>query len=225
MKTLRFFLVFILSITYLTLFHTPIAARANETQVYATAKYEDAYFFAKPDNLSALFILPFTYCVEVLGERGEYYYVKYADDVGNYQAVYGYCLKEQVQLLDDKPKTTFLQMSIPVTFKQEVENTTLPVLNQITIDACFYGEYISGGAEYSYVLFNGQFGYVSGSVNYPLNDLDQTKDAVAETTQTSTSTKIITAIYLTALSAVALILLFLTGKNQRKPKHNRPYVN
>lgn len=225
MKVLRIFLALILSLPYVNFLRAPVTARANETQVYATAKLENAYLFARPDNLSALFILPFTYCVEILGERGEYYYVKYADDVGDYQAVYGYCLKEQIRILDDKPKTTFLQMSIPVTFKQETENSTLPILNQITIDACFYGEYVSGGAEYSYVLFNGQFGYVSGSVNYPLNDLEQIKDTIAETQQTSTPTKIITAICLTALSAVALILLFLTGKNQRRTKRNPPYAS
>lgn len=216
MKVLNFIISLILSL-FCALCPTTIALAESE-QTFATGKTEDVYIFSRPDNLSALFIIPYTYCVEILGERGDYYYVKYADDVGDYISVFGYCLKNSLTILKDVPETTFLQMSVPVCFSQENENSSLPVLDQITVQACFYGAYVSGGAEYSYVSYAGQFGYISGCKDYPLNDLYAQKEVVAPTQDGGLTSKITTAVCLATLTTIAFVLLVLTGKKQTKAK-------
>ena len=216
MKVLNFIISFILSLFYALA--PTVSALADSQQTFATGKTDDVYIFLRPDSLSALFIIPYTYCVEILGERGDYYYVKYADDVGDYISVYGYCLKNSLTILKDVPKTTFLQMSVPVTFSQENENSSLPVLDQITVQACFYGAYVSGGAEYSYVSYAGQFGYITGCKDYPLNDLYAQTETTTPTQDNGLPSKIITAICLATLTTIAFVLLVLTGKKQTKAK-------
>ena len=90
-------------------------ARASQTSyTYAQAVTETAYFFTQKDVSTSLFAVPYTYCVRVVRDDGQWYYVQYAEDEGIYRAVYGYVLKSDFTLLDSEPPATYLFKSITV---------------------------------------------------------------------------------------------------------------
>ena len=105
-------------------------ARASQTSyTYAQAVTETAYFFTQKDVSTSLFAVPYTYCVRVVRDDGQWYYVQYAEDEGIYRAVYGYVLKSDFTLLDSEPPATYLFKSITVTYSAgdgESETETPP---------------------------------------------------------------------------------------------------
>ena len=54
---------------------------------YARADARDIYFCERKDLNYALFTIPYTYCVEILSTDGEWYYVKYAEDISHNRAL------------------------------------------------------------------------------------------------------------------------------------------
>lgn len=140
------------------------AESEQNVAVYARANSRESYFFSSADLAYGLFAVPYTYCVEVLGEEGEWYSVKYADDYGIYRAVYGYVQKNDFNILDEAPEVVYLYRQVDVTFSQESAGGSLPTIDDITVTAAFYGNYYSGAAGYSYVLCQGSFGYISGAI-------------------------------------------------------------
>jgi hypothetical protein len=181
------------------------------------ATSREVYFYSQKNTEYALFTIPYTYCVEIISYDDEWYYVKYADDVGLYQAVYGYCLKDKLTPIDTPPENTYLYMPMTITFKSETNAPSLPTLSDITVTAAFYGTYYSGGAGYSYVLYNGSFGYISGANdNYALNDLPKDEEEAVATSSDTTNSKTVIALALAILCAVTLIVLYLTTKKSKK---------
>jgi hypothetical protein len=192
---------------------------AQSTYQYAQSSTKTSYFFTERDISTSLFAVPYTYCVQVIRDDGDWYYVKYAEDTGIYKALYGYCQKSDFSLLSQTPEVTYLYKAITVTYKTDATSPNLPVLNELTVEAAFYGTYYSGATAYSYVLCEGSFGYISGANDdYPLN-ITQTEEQNTneETTQKSQiNSQLVTAIILAALAATALILLFITTRRPRK---------
>ena len=189
---------------------------------YARADARDVYFCERKDLNYALFTIPYTYCVEILSTEGEWYYVKYAEDNDKYRALYGYCLSEKLTPLETPPENIYLNRPVTVTFKADPPVGSLPVLDALNVTAAFYGTYYSGATAYSYVYYNGAFGYVYGANDdYPLNEIptDETEQPPAEN-KGKTNTTVIIALALSALAAAALFILYLTG---RKSKYFRPY--
>lgn len=185
---------------------------AEEQAVYARASTRESYFFAEKDLASSLFAVPYTYCVEVLGSDGDWYSVRYAEDVGLYRAVYGYCLKEQFELLDGVPSATYLYKTVQVTYTADESLSPLPVLNEMTVDAAYYGVYYAGATAYSYVLCNGSFGYITGANDdYALNTADDASDGEEESGNDDLTSRIVTAAVLTALAVATLALLIYTA--------------
>jgi hypothetical protein len=187
---------------------------------YARSENKAGYFFTQKDLSTSLFCVPYTYCVQILRDDGDWYYVKYADDVGIYKALYGYCQKSDFSLLSQKPDVTYLYKVIQVTYKADELSPNLPVLNELTVEAAFYGTYYSGATAYSYVLCEGSFGYISGANDdYPLNITQTEEDTKAEEnpTEYKINTQLATALILAALAAVALITLYFTT---RRPHRN-----
>jgi hypothetical protein len=185
---------------------------------YAMATSRDVYLYSQKSTEYALFTIPYTYCVEIIASDEEWYYVKYAEDVGVYQAVYGYCLKNMLTVVDTPPENTYLYMPLIVTYKSQTNAPSLPTLGDISVTAAYYGTYYSGGAAYSYVLYNGSFGYISGANdNYALNELPKAKEE-EESKNTSSSitsdNKTIIAIVLTILASAALLILFFTTRKK-----------
>ncbi len=189
-----------------------VTAKADAA-VYARALQRDVYFCAEKSLASALFCLPYTYYVRVLADDGEWLHVCYAEDSGNYQALYGYCLKSKLSLVDTPPEVSYLSRFIPVTYVAESPEGTLPTPGQLTVDAAFYGTYYSGPTAYSYVLCQGKFGYVGGANdNYPLLPV-VTQTQAEPPKQSNTPATVIVGVTLAALGVViALLFLFVRKK-------------
>ncbi|MGN0815089.1 MAG: hypothetical protein ACI4MH_07645 [Candidatus Coproplasma sp.] len=186
--------------------------------LYARAVVADGYFFTQKDLSTSLFAVPYTYCVQVIREDGEWYYVKYAEDSGVYRAMYGYVLKKDFTPLYERPDVVYLYKPITITYRADEGASSLPVLGEITVEAAFYGTYYSGATAYSYVLCQGSFGYIQGANDdYPLNIVEQPEpDDETEETSGGVNSALVTAIVLVALAAGALILLFVSTRKHDK---------
>ena len=181
--------------------------------LYARADSRTVYFYDKMEDGIARFAIPYTYCVQVLETIGDWYRVKYAEDVGLYQARYGYCRKDGLTLTYEPPENVYLNMTVTVTFKPELGDTFFPALSELNVNAAFYGNVYRDGFAYSCVLYNGEYGYVNGSNDdYPLNEIppepepEQAKGA---------NVKLILVIVLIAVAAIALLILYFTGKTAK----------
>lgn len=188
-----------------------------EASRYARADARDIYFCEKKDLNYALFTIPYTYCVEILSSDGEWYYVKYAEDNNLYRALYGYCLTEDLTPVEEPPENVYLNMPVTVTFKTDVPSGSLPVLGELNVTAAFYGTYYSGASAYSYVMYDGTFGYIYGANDdYPLNALpeDTPPPDNNEPEPAKTNTTLIVALVLAGLAAAALLILYFSGKRR-----------
>jgi hypothetical protein len=207
-----------------TSYNTTVTAYADATSpstdysqttstLYARANSRTSYFFTQKDVSTSIFAVPYTYCVQVIRQDSDWYYVKYADDVGLYRSLYGYCRTADFDLLSQTPDVIYLTKTISVTYTAEESSITLPVLNQLTVDAAFYGTYYSGATAYSYVLCQGSFGYISGANDdYPLNIIETTEPSDTpeeDTTDTPTTTTLAPIIIALALIVTTILTLAL----------------
>ncbi|MCM1545870.1 MAG: hypothetical protein NC033_02425 [Clostridiales bacterium] len=185
---------------------------------YARAIDKEAYFCAERSENTSLFAVPYTYCVEVLREEGDWYYAKYLSDVGVYKAVYGYCKKEHFTPEYGTPQTTFLYKTVRVSFSAGGNPSSLPVLSEIALDAAYYGSYEAGGVDYSYVYCQGSFGYIEGAFDdYELNVPTHTPDDGGSGAGGGSPVNFATVafIVIASLSVVIILIIYFTTK---KPK-------
>jgi len=174
------------------------------------------WFFTEKNENSALFMIPQTYCVQILGEDGKWYEVQYAEDAGIYQALHGYCLKEELILLEKPLENLYLHMPVTVIYRTDSSTGLLPSLGDIEFTAAYYGAYSFGKTACSYVLCNGNFGYITGVIeDYPLNELPN-RPTIAPAENKGSNTTLITAIAITAVAAAAIVILYFTGKKAPK---------
>ncbi len=191
------------------------AAEQTAGDEYARASSRAAYFFEQKDLSTSLFAVPYTYCVKILRDDGDWYYVQYAEDEGIYRALYGYVKKEDFSLLKEVPEVTYLFKSITITYSADDGDASLPVLDEIEVEAAFYGTYYSGATAYSYVLCRDSFGYIRGANDdYPLIDTPSGGDAAPKDNGTD-SGQIVTAVIIVALSAGAMILIFVSSRKHK----------
>lgn len=185
---------------------------------FARADIRTVYFCEGKDLSTALFTIPYTYCVQILSTDGDWYYVRYAEDAGVYRALYGYCKKDGLTPVDVPPANVYLNMPVTVTYKTSDNTGSLPVLGELNVTAAFYGTYYSGASAYSYVLYDNSFGYISGANDdYPLNEIPVINE-VTEPSKKSGSganVKVITALVLAALAVVAIVILYFTGRKTK----------
>ena len=213
--------LFIIIICIIACVFTPahIPARAD-APTYARAAVHDGYFFTQKDMNSSIFAVPYTYCVQVLRDDGDWYYVKYAEDAGLYRALYGYVLKKNFTPVYEQLQVTYLVKQITVTYSATDSSSSLPILNRINIEAAFYGTYYSGATAYSYVLCQGSFGDITGANDdYPLNISDEGKNEELNDDppeDEGVKPQIITAVILIAVALCALALLFFTTRKPPK---------
>lgn len=195
------------------------ASAAADGRQYARADSRDVYLCKKMDKTTALFAIPYTYCVEILMDHGDWYLVRYAEDDGFYKDITGYCLKKGLTPIDILPEKTYLNFPVTAVLKANIpEDNSLPGL-EITVTVAYYGVYYNGAAEYSYVLYNGEFSYVPGANDdYPLNEIPTQPAFSANVSEPQeSSAKLITAILITSAAAAAVVVLVLTGK-RKAPK-------
>ncbi len=213
MKKLLFIIICIIALTFCG---TGGRAEASaETESYAQAANSTAYFFSQKDLSTSLFAVPYTYCVRIVRDDGQWYYVQYAEDEGIYRALYGYVLKSDFYLLTEPPPDIYLIKSVTITYSAGDDSASLPALGEIEVEAAFYGTYYSGATAYSYVLCNGSFGYIAGANDdYPLNPLptDETEETVDES---GGDASVVTAVVIVALASGAIILVFLSTKKRK----------
>lgn len=190
----------------------PTTEYGEAQAVYARALSREAYLCSEKQQSSGLFAVPYTYCVQVLAREDDWYRVKYAEDSGIYSAVYGYVRAEDFAVLDSKPETTFLYMPVNVTYSQPPAGG-LPAIGDITVTAAFYGNFYSGGAGYSYVLYDDSFGYISGAnENYPIIEV-----APEPSSPSPRPSGAVVAVFvaLGILAALAVALFALSGRRRR----------
>lgn len=187
---------------------------------YAKAAVKDAYFFQEKNTSTSIFAVPYTYCIEILGEEGDWYRARYASDTGMYKAVTGYCRKSDFNSLEGVPQTTYLYKTVTVNYSAGENIGSLPVLNDISLEAAYYGTYYSGAQVYSYVYCQGSFGYIEGANDdYPLNLEESAAPAPSDdgesTKSGGVSAGLISVIVIAVLfSGVAVMLYFLTRRNR-----------
>lgn len=191
------------------------SSASSSSAAYARAMVNDGYFFTQKDLSTSIFAVPYTYCVQLIRDDGEWYYVKYAEDTGVYRALYGYVRREDFKLLSEKPEVTYLYKPVTVTYRADDGSSSLPVLGEISVEAAFYGNFYSGATAYSYVLCQGTFGYIQGANDdYPLNIEEEPPPEDEQKKEHGVNSGVVTAIVLVALAAGALILLFVTTRKR-----------
>ena len=177
----------------------------------------NAYLCGEPNESTALFLIPQTYCVEILGEQKEWYRVRYAEDNGIYRAVEGFCLKADLIECDSPLENLYLHMQIKVIYKTDQPNGLLPGLGEIELTAAYYGAYRIGKTDCSYVLCNDKFAYIPEAItDYPMNTLPE-RPTIAPVKKGGTSAALIAAIVVTVAAAAAITVLYFTGKRPPKP--------
>ena len=204
------------TLVILPIFSTKGNSAYAATPRYARADARDIYFCKEKDSTYALFTIPYTYCVEIISTDGDWYYVKYAEDTALYEALYGYCLRKNLTPVDEPPENIYLNMPVTVTYRTDMPVGSLPVLNELNVTAAFYGTFYSGPTAYSYVRYDGKFGYIYGANDdYPLNEIpSDTGSDEKPTGRRRPNTKLITVFALTGVAALALIILYLTGRKR-----------
>ncbi len=190
-----------------------------DTYRYARANVRSAYFFTDKDISTSLFAVPYTYCIEILRDEGEWYYARYGEDSGIYRALYGYCRKSDFEALEEKPEVTYLYKAVTVTYTTGDDNGSLPVLNEINVEAAFYGTYYSGATAYSYVYCQGSFGYILGANDdYPLNlPDDDDEEQPPEQNGDEVNVGLISALIICSLAAAAIAMLYFTTRRKVNP--------
>lgn len=190
-----------------------VASAEEKARIYAYVDLgSEVYFFSEKSDKSALFMIPQTYCVEILGKEDDWYYVKYAEDEGAYRAVYGYCRQSEVIIAEQPLENLYLNMTVAVVYTTDEANALLPGLENLQISAAYYGAYTIGVTACSYVYCNDGFGYIPKVVeSYPLNELPA-KPTIAPAEENGSNATLITALVITGVAASAIAVLYFTGK-------------
>lgn len=198
--------------------HPPAqTARADDGKKYAIALTATVYLCEERDENSDLFAIPYSYYVEILREYDEWYQIRYARSDGLYEPVQGYCKKDNLMVVDEPAENVYLYYPLEVTLSSATgAGGTLPDL-EMTVTAAFYGNYYKGAATYSYVLYNGTFGYVEGEISdYTTNEIPSLPTfSETEESKSDNNAKIITALIISAIAVAAVAVLIVTGR--RKP--------
>ncbi|MGN0804187.1 MAG: hypothetical protein ACI4MS_02270 [Candidatus Coproplasma sp.] len=188
------------------------------TYNYAVPKDRECYFCGEKDLSSALFAVPYSYCVEILRDDGEWLYVSYASDEGDYRKITGYCKSSDFDKVSSPPKNKYLNKVITVSFSADNGQSSLPSPSPILSEAVFYGTFRFGANSFSYVRCQGAFCYVSGGDNdYPLNEDEEAED-VFKPENSTTSGRNTGLILFVIILAVALAVIACVAFMPKAPK-------
>ncbi|MCM1438132.1 MAG: hypothetical protein NC131_02815 [Roseburia sp.] len=189
---------------------------------YARAANERAYLCRDKSETTSLFAVPYTYCIEVLRDEGDWYYARYGGDTGVFKPVYGYCKKQDFTPEATEPAVIWLYKTVTVTYKADVNVANLPSPNEISVEAAYYGYYEAGGAFYSYVYCQGDLCYIEGkNDDYEPNTPafsgggNAPAEEGANTASAGLSFGAIAFIVIASLAVVVILIIYFTTK---KPK-------
>lgn len=215
MNVLKSALIAVLTTLIMIFTPTALPARADGARYACAPDGSSVYFCAEKSVDSALFIIPQTYCVEILADEGVWYYVKYARDDGLYRAKYGYCLKTELKTLNEPLENLYLNLPLKIKFRTDEINSMLPSL-EIEMTAAYYGEYVSGKTTLSYVYCGEKFGYVAQTVeSYPKNELPEpvVGSDVKQPDNDSKATWIAVGV-ITGVALIAIIALYFSSRKK-----------
>ncbi len=190
-----------------------------ETAVYAYAdEGSEVYFY--DENKQALFIIPQTYCVRVLGREGDWLRVRYAEDEGLFVHIDGYCLADALKECEAPLENLYLKRTVTVTYTTSLappEPLSPPKPKEFA--AAYYGAYKVGDADCMYVYIDGDFAYIKGSIGYyEKNELPQPSQPTFAEGDGGVNAALICALVLTFVAAAAIIVIYFTGKRQKHRK-------
>ncbi|MBD5583859.1 MAG: hypothetical protein HDQ88_02145 [Clostridia bacterium] len=218
MRILKGVLSAVVSLLIVFLPINAVVANADALPRYAyVGEGVKAYLYKDKNLTKALFAIPETYCVEILGQEGDCYKCRYAKDEGLYRPIEGYCEKSALTLIDEPLENEYLNYTLTVTLYAKPDDSQFPLL-ELEIDSAYYGEGEVIGTPHSYVYCYGTFGYVTERVtSYPKNDIPQTTSAPAGEAQNSANATLITAIVITVVAGGAVTVLYFMGKRPKIP--------
>lgn len=187
-----------------------------ESPRYAYADLDSAVYICREKSAeSALFIIPQTYCVEILSEEDGWYRVKYAEDSGIYRAVYGWCREGEVTKTKTPLKKLYLQRTVTVIYHTDSPSSFLPSLGDIELTAAYYGAYEAGGDIYSYVLCGDKFGYIDWQIgDYEFNELPSAP-TFTPSENTGPDTKLIVALVIVLVATISVGALYFATRKSR----------
>lgn len=196
------------------------SATADSGYKYAYVDIDSTVYFCTDKNSdTALFEIPQTYCLEIMGQEDGWLKVKYAEDDGVFQALYGYSKPEGLILSNEQPRQKYLREIITVTYRVDDIGNMLEGLPPVEFEAAYYGALTAGSRRCSYVYCNGYFGYIAGSIeNYPLNPLPSTStfSPAEANSQGASGATLIIAVAITAVAVVAISVLYFSSKKPPK---------
>lgn len=223
MKYVKFALCAALSILICLPFAVQRTAWGETSFRYAyawdeTEEGEKAYLCEKKDISTAWFAIPETYCVEILGEEGEWYECRYAKNEGAYKALYGYCLKSNLIPIKEPLENEYLNYTFKVELRADLGGSPIKPLT-VPLTVAFYGNGKMNASGLSYVYYDGNYGYVAGQITgYPRNDLPQ-PTLSTDVTQGGNplNATLITAAVITVVAVIAVAVLYFAGKRPKLP--------
>lgn len=168
-------LLFLLAPLALFLSALPLpAARASAATYdrYAVIYKQNVALFEQPDESTALFVLPYTYFVRILGADGAFTRVEYGSERAPYTAVTGYCRTDDLTPVSFVPQQPYLEYAYRAVFtREDPGGAGSPELVTYTKEAAYYGEVQKNGCLYYYVFCDGKFllSPEKSSLDYTLN--------------------------------------------------------
>ncbi|MGN1060210.1 MAG: hypothetical protein ACI4QN_00605 [Candidatus Coproplasma sp.] len=180
----------------------------------------ECYFFSEKDLSTALFAVPYTYCIQIIRNDGEWLYASYAADEGGYKKVYGYCQSDKFEIVPSAPKCEYLNKVVTVTYTAGGGQGSFNPPSDLQVEALYYGGYRHGANFYSYVLCRGAFCYIEGANDdYPLNEYEEQTDEPetggnAKGENGASTTGLIIFIVILAVALVAVGALAFSSKKK-----------
>ncbi len=197
---------------------TVAQAAAPQSANYAYADGEEAYFYSL-ENKTALFVIPQTYCVQILEREGNWLRVRYAEDEGLYVHIDGYCLASALKECESPLENLYLKRTVTVTYTTTAPPSPLSPPKPKEFAAAYYGSYKVGDADCMYVYIDGDFAYVEGTIGeYEKNQLPEEVTSAFAQGGEGVNAALICALVLTFVAAAAIVIIYFTGKRQKPNK-------
>ncbi len=211
--------IFLVLAILISLARTAVPVFAEESTQGADYAYTDlnsrVYLYSAKDESKKMFIIPQTYCVEILAEEDGWYRVKYAEDSGIYRAVYGWCREGEVTRTKTPLKKLYLQRTVTVIYHTDSPSSFLPSLGDIELTAAYYGAYEAGGDIYSYVLCGDKFGYIDWQIgDYEFNELPSAP-TFTPSENNGPDTKLIVALVIVLVATISVGALYFATRKSR----------
>ena len=247
MKTGKLTKKFILILAALTLFLMNSGAlnAYAETPMYGRALSDGVMLYKSPVEHAdyALFTLPLSYYVTIVGEEGVFYVVEYQNNSSGYTKIYGYIRKSDLDTENQNPSAPlYYQTSLSViatssfiyTRPDDTGDALATCLKEQTLK--YYGKVSSADKQnvYYYVKFGSVLGYVP-AVNcsapadvlnpdpLPANEPEEPvqPSPSADSDADGKKTDVLQIVLIAAITIAALIIVYAMFR----PGRNKPAVS